>query len=252
MPLTRSQAWARASFKTALHLYPAAYRDEYGKEMTLVLVDRLRTERSAVLRAWTTFGAIASVTMDAPGQHLRVLAHDLRLALRLIRREKWFATVAIGTVALGIALSSAVFSVGKVLLIDPLPYREADRAAMVWVTNPRQGFDRDFTSYPRLVAWREHSQLIDTFAAYTFRQPIATGIGDPEQLRVVRATPEFFRIVQTEPVAGRLFAATEEQAAVIVLSHGFWRRKFGGQPAVVGQTLRLDSDGLVCCTSRGR
>jgi hypothetical protein len=119
------------------------------------------------------------------------LAQDLRLALRLIRRERWFATVAIGTVAIGIALSTAVFSVGKSMLVDALPYREAERATMVWVTNPRQGVDRDFTSYPRLLAWREHSQLIETFAGYAFRQAVVTGIGDPEQLRVVKATPEF-------------------------------------------------------------
>src|SRR5262245_64508481 len=113
-----------------------------------------------------------------------VVTQDLRLALRLIRREKWFATVAIGTVAIGIGLSTAVFSVGKSLLVDALPYREADRAAMVWVTNPRQGFDRDVTSYPRLLAWRERSQLMESFAAYTLRQAVATGTGDPEQLRV--------------------------------------------------------------------
>ena len=116
--------------------------------------------------------AIASVLADAPKQHALVLAQDLRLALRLIRRERWFATVAIGTVAIGIALSTAVFSVGKSLLVDALPYREAERAAMVWVTNPRQGRDRDVTSYPRLLAWRERSQLIETFAAYAFRRAV--------------------------------------------------------------------------------
>jgi hypothetical protein len=158
--------------------------------MSLVLVDRLRGEHNAAARAVVFLGAIASVLADAPKQHA-LLAQDLRLALRLIRRERWFATVAIGTVAIGIALSTAVFSVGKSMLVDALPYREAERATMVWVTNPRQGVDRDFTSYPRLLAWREHSQLIETFAGYAFRQAVVTGIGDPEQLRVVKATPEF-------------------------------------------------------------
>jgi putative ABC transport system permease protein len=241
MPLTRDPSWARALFGAALHLYPAAYREEYGREMTLAFVDRLRSETSGVVRAWMALGAILSVVMDAPGQHVRILGHDLRLAARLIRRERWFAIVAIGTVAMGIGLSSAVFSVGKLLLIDPLPYREADRVAMVWVDNPTQGFDRDFTSYPRLTAWREQSRLIELFAAFTFGRPVLTGIGDPEQLRTVRTTPEFFRVVQTEPVVGRLFAADEEQAAVIVLSHGFWLRKFGGQSSVIGQSVRLNS-----------
>lgn len=241
MPVTRVERWARALFAAVLHLYPASYRDEYGREMTLVLVDRLRAEHAAVARVVVLLGAIAAVLADAPKQHALVLAQDLRLALRLIRRERWFATVAIGTVAIGIALSTAVFSVGKSLLVDELPYREAERAAMVWVTNPRQGFDRDVTSYPRLLAWRERSQLIETFAAYAFRRAVVTGSGDPEQLRVVRATPDFFGVVQTEPVVGRLFAATEEQAAVVVLGYGLWQRKFGGHASAVGQIVRLDS-----------
>ena len=241
MPVTRVERWARSVFAAVLHLYPASYRDEYGREMTLLLVDRLRAEHTAVARVIVFLGAIAAVLADAPKRHALVLAQDLRLALRLIGRERWFATVAIGTVGIGIALSTAVFSVGKSLLVDALPYREAERATMVWVTNPRQGYDRDVTSYPRLLAWRERSQLIETFAGYAFRRAVLTGIGDPEQLRVVRATPEFFHVVYTEPIVGRLFAATEEQAAVVVLSHGLWQRKFGGQRSAVGQTLRLDS-----------
>ena len=241
MPVTRIERRARRLFGAVLHLYPASYRDEYGREMTLVLVDRLRGEHNAAARVVVFFAAIAAVFADAPKQHAFVLAQDLRLALRLIRRERWFATVAIGTVALGIALSTAVFSVGKSLLVDALPYREAERAAMVWVTNPRQARDRDVTSYPRLLAWRVRSQLIEAFAGYAFRRAVVTGIGDPEQLLVVRATPEFFGVVQTEPVVGRLFAATEEQAAVVVLGYGLWQRKFGGNASAVDQILRLDS-----------
>jgi putative ABC transport system permease protein len=241
MPVPRGERWARAVFAAVLHLYPAPYRDEYAREMTLVLVDRLRGEHTAVARIIVFVGAVAAILADAPKQHALLLTQDLGLALRLIRRERWFATVAIATVAVGIALSIAVFSVGKSLLVDQLPYREAERATMVWVTNPRQGFDRDVTSYPRLLAWRERSQLIDTFASYAFRRAVVTGIGDPEQLLVVRATPEFFAVVQTEPIAGRLFAATEEHAAVVVLGYGLWQRKFGGNTSAVGQILRLDS-----------
>jgi putative ABC transport system permease protein len=241
MPVIRVERWARAVFEAALHFYPASYRDEYGREMTLVLVDRLRGERTAVARVVVFLGAITAVLADASKQHALVLAQDLRLAFRLIRRERWFATVAIGTVALGIALSTAVFSVGKSLLVDALPYREAERATMVWVSNPRQGYDRDLTSYPRLLAWRERSQLIEAFAAYAFSRAVVTGIADPEQWRVVRATAEFFRVIRSEPVAGRVFAATEEQAAVVVLSYGLWQREFGAQRSAVGQTIRLDS-----------
>jgi putative ABC transport system permease protein len=241
MPVTDFERRARQLFNATLHLYPASYRDEYGKEMTLVLVDRMRDESNAVARIMVLAAAVAAVVLDAPKQHAIVLTQDLRFAIRLIGRERWFAAVAIGTVAVGIALSTAVFSVGKSLLVDALPYGEADRAVMVWVTNPRQQRDRDVTSYPRFVAWRERSQLIEAFAAYTYRRAALTGIAEPEQLRLVRTTPEFFQIVRPEPILGRVFAPTEEQSAVVVLSHGVWQRKFGGQSSAVGQTLRLDS-----------
>jgi len=241
MRVTGRERRARRLFGAVLYLYPASYRDEYGREMTLVLLDRLRGERTAAARGLVLVAAVAAVLTDAPRQHAVVLAQDLRLALRLIHRERWFAAAAIGTVALGIGLSTAVFSVGKSLLVDALPYREAERAVMVWVTNPRQGFDRDVTSYPRLLAWRERSRLIEAFAAYTFRRAALTGIADPEQVRLVRATPEFFQVVRPESVVGRVFAPTEEHAAVVVLSHGLWQRKFGARPSALGQVLRLDS-----------
>jgi putative ABC transport system permease protein len=240
MAVTRFERRVRALFAAMLHLYPSSYRDEYGREMTLVLLDRLRAEDTLGARAAAFLGAAGAVVMDAPRQHAIVLAQDLRLALRLIAREKWFATVAISTVAIGIALSTAVFSVGKALLVDAPPYLEAERAAMVWVSNPRQGYDRDYTSYPRLLAWRERSRLFEAFAAYAVRRSVATGVADPEQLLLVRATPEFFEVVRSEPVVGRLFAA-DEHAPVAVLGHAFWQRKFGGQRSAVGQTLRLDS-----------
>ena len=130
MPFTRFERYARAVFRTALHLYPAAYRDEYGKEMTLVFIDRLRGETNNALRLFAALGAFTSIVMDAPGQHVQVLAQDLRLAFRLLNREKWFATVAIGTIAIGIGASSAVFSVGKALLVDA--FRTAMPTAQRW------------------------------------------------------------------------------------------------------------------------
>ena len=238
--MTAFERCAQALFSVVMHLYPASYRDEYGKEMTLVLIDRLRAEGGAA-RITALIGAIAAVVADAPRQHAHMLMQDLRLALRVVSREKWFASVAIGTVAIGIGLSTAVFSVGKSSLVDALPYRDADRATMVWVTNPRQGFDRDYTSYPRLVDWRRQSQTFESFAAFTIRNMVLSGGGEAEQLRVVRATPELFDVIRAEPVAGRVFAANEEQTPVVVLSHGLWQRRFGGQGDVVGQTLRLDT-----------
>jgi len=174
-------------------------------------------------------------------QQLLTLWQDVRLASRVARRETWFAGIAIGTVSIGIGLTTAVFSVAKTLLVDPLPYTEADRAVMVWVTNPRQGYDRDITSYPRLLDWRQQSRLIESFAGFTIRRGVLTEAGDAEQLRLARVTPEFFDVVRPAMVAGRVFAATEESADLVVLGSGLWRRKFGSDPSIVGRVVRLDT-----------
>lgn len=232
--------WARGAFRRLLHVYPAPFREEYGKEMTLVLVDRLRAETHTLTRCLVVIGAVSGVLADAPRQHLSVLMQDLRMAARSMRRERWFAAVAVATIALGLGLASAVFGVAKALLIDPPPYPEADRAVMVWVTNPRQGYDRDYTSYPRLLDWRAESRLIESFAAFTFRPVVMTGVGEPEQLRAAAVSPELFDVVRSTPITGRVFSPDEEQAHVVILSHGLWQRRFGGDPRVIGRTLRLD------------
>jgi hypothetical protein len=171
---------ARAAFEWVLHLYPAEFRDEYRRELALLFVDRLRAERSLGGRVLAGARAFLAVVLEAPREHGHVLVQDLRLALRMARRDMLFAGVAIGTIAVGIGLATAVFTVGKALLVDALPYRDADRIVMVWVNNPRQGFDRDFTSYPRLVDWREQSRLVELLAAFPFRRVVVTDAGDAE------------------------------------------------------------------------
>lgn len=238
---SRADRAALAAFQALLHLYPASFRDEYGREMTLVFVDGLRQDPNAAARVLSTVVALFGVLLDAPRQHAALLAQDLGLTVRLMRREPWFAAAAIGTIAIGIGLTNAVFSVAKSLLVDALPYPGVDRAAMVWVSNPRQDFDRDYTSYPRFLDWRERSRLIETFAGFTLRGAVATGVGEPEQLRTAWVSPEFFDVVRGTPVSGRLFAPGEEQAQVVVLGYGLWQRKFAGDPRAVGATLHLDS-----------
>ena len=241
MPVTHIERRARRLFGAVLHLYPASYRDEYGREMTLVLLDRLRGERNAAARVFALFAAVAAVFADAPKQHAFVLAQDLRLALRLIRRERWFATVAIGTVALGIALPTAVFSAGKSLLVDALPYREAERAAMVWVTNPRQQRDRDVTSYPRLLAWRERSQLIETFAAYTYKRAVLTGIGRSRAAARRQSHSGALSGRSVRAVGGTIVRGDRRTSRGHRAQPWSLAEEIRGQPSAVGQTLRLDS-----------
>ena len=171
-------------------------------------------------------GAIAAVLADAPKQHALVLAQDLRLALRLIRRERcsqpW-----------RLAPSRSALPVDRRLQRREIVGR---RAAI-----PRGRARNDGLGDQSAPGLRSRRHLVSAPARLARAQPAdrsVCGLCVPargrDRHRRPRAAPrrqshtEFFGVVQTEPVAGRLFAATEEQAAVVVLGYGLWQRKFGG------------------------
>jgi len=227
-------------FRWALRLYPAAFRDEYGRELRLVFVDRLRAQSGSLGRLAVCLAAIGGVLRHAPEEHARLFAEDLRYARRLLWRDAWVTIVSVATIGLGIGTTCAVFSVSKSLLLDALPYANADRIVTVWVSNPRQGFDRDFTSYPRLLDWREQSRLVEAFAAFTLRRFELTGNGEPESLNAASVTGNFFHVMGTRAAVGRQLRPEDEPNPTCVISHGLWQRRFAGLPTVLGDRVVLD------------
>ncbi len=239
----RSERAIARLFRGFLRLYPAAFRDEYGRELTLVLIDRLRAEPTSLGRFAACAGAFGGVLANAPREHARLLVQDLAYAKRVLWRDGWFTAVAVSTIALGIGATCAVFTIAKSLLIDALPYRDPDRLAMVWVSNPRQGFERDFTSYPRLLDWRAQSRLVESFAGFCIQRRELTGGGEPESVLAARVTANFFDVMRTRPALGRVLSGEDEQRPVAVLGYGFWQRRFGSSPTVLGRMLTLDGVG---------
>jgi putative ABC transport system permease protein len=174
---------------------------------------------------------------------LASLAGDARHALRLVLRAPVFSAIAILTFAIGIGANAAVFTVVNGVLLRPLPYADADRIAMIWLDNRRQGIREDIASYPIYVDWRERSTSFAEMAAYAPASFTLIGAGEPDRLRGAQATASFFGVLGVEPVIGRVFTDREEavgQDGVVVLSHGLWQRRFGGTPDVVGRTLTLN------------
>src|SRR5215831_9223483 len=168
---------------------------------------------------------------------------DLRHGLRLIWRQPGFALAAILTLALGLGANTAIFTVAWQLMLKPLPYPHADRLVEVWET-----YDKTNPANTNPVApvfygqWRDLDGF-DAIAAYGFFQQSAsfTGGGEPEQLVMRNVTGAYFRVFEMAPLLGR---ALDEQDAVpesrnVVLSEGFWRRRFGGDPNIVGREIRL-------------
>src|SRR5512142_1472304 len=163
------------------------------------------------------------------------MLNDIRHAFRTLRHAKWFTITALLTLALGIGVNTAIFSVVETLLLRQLPYRNPDRIVMVWVKNPEQGFDHDITSYPRLEDWRAQSRTIEAFAGYTGALRVLTGSEDPEQLRSARVTANFLSVMGATPALGGDFHPGEDESGrprKVVLSHGLWGRRFGADPGI--------------------
>lgn len=163
-------------------------------------------------------------------------------ALRSLRRQPTFTLIALATLALGIGANTAIFSVIKTVVLNPLPYPGPERIVVVWEVSPEGNQDR--VSIPTFEDWRTETRSLGALAAYRHVDFSFSGRGDPQNVPGVRATPELFTVLQANAMLGRAFTRDEAVVGadrVVVVSHGFWSRALGADAAVVGQTIRLDA-----------
>jgi putative ABC transport system permease protein len=168
------------------------------------------------------------------------ILQDLRYGLRGLGRSSGFALATILTLALGIGANSAVFSLIRGVLLRPLPYLEPDRLVSITELHAHEG-DR-LASYPTFEDWRRESDAFDGLAFIRGSTVILKGADGPEQLISGYASPEFFRVVGMVPILGRTFSPEEQRAGgseVSVISYALWRRRFGGQSAVIGRSMLI-------------
>jgi predicted permease len=169
---------------------------------------------------------------------------DLRYALRALRRSPGFTLAVILTLALGIGANSAIFSVVYGVLLRPLPYGSPDRIVLLYGRYPQ--FGRTGTSLPDFIDWRAGSRSFEQLAARHNGSFVLTGEGEPERVVADRVTANFFATFGVRPVLGRAFLPDEERMGgddrVVVLSHGYWQRRFGGDPRVIGQQIQLSGN----------
>jgi len=170
--------------------------------------------------------------------------NDLRYAVRSLSKRPGFATVAIVTFALGIGANTAVFSVVHSVLLKPLPFPDADRLAVLLLRAPSFHVVDFPSSPPEYVAYRDHSRSWEQLAAFRVRSATVTDDGgEAERVVVAFTTWNLFPALGTEPSLGRGFTAEESQQGsdgVAVLSQAFWKSRYGGDPRVLGRTVRLD------------
>src|SRR6187431_1750949 len=141
---------------------------------------------------------------------INAILSDLRHGARLLLRAPGFSAVAIATLAIGIGANTAIFSVVNTLLIQRLPYHDADRLAVVWEHNlPRQR-RTNVVGPANFLHWREMNHVFEDLAAFTFSYSVTvTGTGDPEELQAQSISAELFPILGVTPAMGRGFTAAE-------------------------------------------
>ena len=173
------------------------------------------------------------------------LGRNLRFAVRSLSRSPGFAVAAVMSLALGIGANSAVYSVVRSVLLEPLPYASPERLVMVWGEMAGEQRDEIPASGAEFRDYREMAGSFDALAAVVNRYLNLTGDGDPERLVAARVSAELFPLLGAEAAVGRTFTPEEDELGshrVVVLSHGLWSRRFGADPELVGDKILLSDE----------
>jgi putative ABC transport system permease protein len=234
--------WRRLIGTLAGHRRETELADEIEMHLQMQTEDNLKlgmssgeARRAAALK----FGGIESVKESyrdrrgVPG--LAAFGRDLRYALRSMRKNPEFATAAILSLALGMGATTAIFSVADSVLLRSLPYPRPDRLATISVDGA--------ISAPFFEAFRHESRSVERGALFTSWYFNLAGQGEPERIPAARVSSELFGLLGVAPQLGRTFAAEEDQTGrddVVIIGDGLWKRRFGGDPNIVGRTLILN------------
>ena len=274
---TKPRGPSERVYRALLYAYPRAFRDEFGDAMVEFHRDRLahaRRERglAGMAHVWAHVAADLlrnALPARAESVRQRIREHadaraalretpslmhvtkedlmlssviqDIRFALRGMRRTPGFTFTVLATLALGIGASVATFSAVNGVLLKPLPFRDPGRLVRLEHLAPYQT-----VSEPEFVDYRRDVKALGKLAAFSGTSALVSGGGasaEPERIRVLRVSDDFFATLGTTLLLGRTFTAEEEKRGgppVVVLSHGFWMRRFAGDSGIVGKQIVLN------------
>ena len=173
------------------------------------------------------------------------MLHDLRFAVRMLLKRPGFTVLAALTLAVGIGATAAVFSLVEGVLLTPPPYRDPDRLVIVpSVRVDSQQVER-IEGMPAIhwMDWQQQATSFESIAAHAWTFNFRVDNAGSESIEGMVVTPEYFRVVGVQPMLGRAFTAEDakpgQPSTVIILGHEYWQRRFNGDPAIVGKTIRM-------------
>jgi len=238
----------RRTYGTLLLLLPWDIRAKHGEEMRTTsreLVEDTLRRRGAVAAIAAGLSECADVLRAAARLSRRApseFRQDLAYAWRLMLARPAFTIPVVATLAVGVGASTTVFTVVNALLLRPLPYAEPQRLVQLAATSQRgvsiSLSPRDFLDISA------SARTLQSTAAYTLEEVNLTGNNEPERVTTATVTWRFFDVIGSRPLIGRSFDEAEGTARhhrVVILSEGLWRRRFGGDPGIVGREITLDA-----------
>ena len=172
------------------------------------------------------------------------LRQDIRYAVRMLAKNSGFTIMAILTLALGIGANTAIFSVVNGVMLNPLPYPQPD--GLISMYRKVFGFEQGSVPYLSFLDWQKQNRSTEAMASYRDDNYNLTGMGEAERVPIGQVSADFFPVLGEKPILGRVFNADEDRpgaSPVIVLGEGFWKRKFGSAPDVLGKTVLLNGTG---------
>ena len=208
----------------------------------------VRAERSVPVvaaRGWRDWNDRIETRQTGAGKMFADLWQDIRYGLRTLRKSPGFTAVAVLTLALGIGANTAIFSVVNAVLLRPLPHYEPNRLVMVYEVDARAGVydDHNRVSLATFKDWKEQNTVFEEIGAYQIWDVTLTGAGEPQQVRAGGVGDGFFQALHDQPRLGRIFLPEEDQRGndnVVILSHGLWQSRFGGDPEVLGKSVTIE------------
>jgi hypothetical protein len=259
--------FAERCFAALLALLPSPMRERHAAEMRETFVARYGAREGGIRRVGFVLRELAGLTRVVMGARRRArvpdlslhstnrrragmldtLGQDIRFAFRTMVRNPGFAGTAVVVLAIGIGANTAIFTVVNDLLLRPLPVSAPDRLVSVWEKNPEKGWYMETAAPANFLDWREQVPSFEDAAGYSccLNSRTMTGRGEPAIVSAASVTGNFFDVLGVRAAAGRVFREEEtwsDVAPTVILSDGFWERRFGRDESVIGSTITLDGE----------
>jgi putative ABC transport system permease protein len=233
-------------YRALLYLYPASWRSEYGEEMCAAFARRRRDTSGAFALVALWLETLPDLFASAIAVQWDVLRQDLRYARRALARAPGFALTAIAIAAIGIGATTAAFTLLDHVLIRPLPFPAQDRLVKLR-EDDLSGLGRFWDTSPANYRdWKAMSRSYESMGAYRpLLANLTGGAAEPQSIQGASVTAELLPTLGVQPLAGRIFAADDDRegaAGTVILSHGIWLERFGGDGAILGRRIELDNE----------